>query len=138
MPKWLAALIAIILILLGGALMYVIDAGSHLRWMKSDAIGPADFISIILTALGVILAAMTLILGLLAVVGWTSIQTTVERKVEAISKDHLKSRFGDEDKEYLQFVEDIKEDIRLRMLPFVQEIQRELKDENLQNVDPDA
>ena len=34
-----------------------------------------DFISVILTALGVILTAVTLFVGALAVIGWTSIET---------------------------------------------------------------
>jgi hypothetical protein len=48
----------------------------------------ADFISILLTCLGVMLATLTLIVGLLAVIGWTSIETRL--------RDHSISYIGSE------------------------------------------
>lgn len=72
--------------------------------------------------------------------GWTSIQSQTERKIELISEDYLKKRFSDDDDEYKQFVEDIKEDIRLRLVQFARQIQNEVqKEQNLEDeIDPDA
>lgn len=42
---------------------------------SSISISYVDFISIVLTALGVMLTAVTLFVGALAVIGWTSIET---------------------------------------------------------------
>lgn len=113
--------------------MYVIEAGSSLKFLPSDTISPADFISIILTALGVILAAMAIMLGLVAVVGWSSIRTMIESRSDEVSRDYLKNRFSDKNEQYLQFVEDVKEDVRIRILP----LSRQEPIENLAE-DPDA
>jgi uncharacterized membrane protein len=121
MPRWFIVLAAIVLLVLGAALMHILSSGSTFQFAHRDDIGPSEFISIILTALGVILAAMAIMLGALAIVGWSSIQSQVENKADAISKDFLRERFSDGNPDYLQFVEDLKEDIRARLIGVVQE-----------------
>ena len=121
MPRWLIFLNALLLVLLGAGLMYVIEAGSGLELLPSDKVSPSEFISIILTALAVILGALTLMLAALAIVGWSAFKSMVERRSEDSAKDFLKERFSDGDKDYLQFVEDIKEDVRLRLLAWSRE-----------------
>ena len=137
MPKLLIAANVIICLLLGAALMYVIESGSRLQFVPSSTVGPTEFISIILSALGVILAAMALLIGVLAIVGWNSIQNQVERKIKDHAGDYLSKRFSDDNGEYLQFVEDIKEDVRVRLLEFTRELQVEWEqDERREQVDP--
>lgn len=129
MPRWLVVCNSLILILLGGALAYVISAGSNLRLVATDAVGPSEFISIILTALAVILGALTLMIGLLALLGWSSFQTMVEKKAEQSTRGYLKNRFGDEDEAYLQIVEDIKEDVRVRLIDWMKRYESWYKEE---------
>jgi len=139
MPKWLVFLNSLILILLGASIVYVIELGSELQLLPSDRIGPADFLAIILTALGVIIAAVTLMVGALAIIGWNNIESRVDRKIDEKSSIYLQRRFSDDDEAYVQFVEDIKEDVRLRLLAFTRELQREWNEENEGNkIDPDA
>ncbi len=139
MPKSLIVITAIILLLLGAALMYAIEAASGLTFTRTQNLTPAEFITIVLSALGVILAAMTLMIGALAIIGWNSIQSRVERKVDESSEDYLKRRFSDDDEEYQQFVEDIKEDVRVRLLAFTRQFQREIDEEDeREQGDPDA
>lgn len=120
-----------LLLLTGAALMYVIEAGSGLRFMPGDKVSPSDFISIILTALGVILAALALVLGGLAIVGWA----TFEEKLKHNSDEFLKKRFSAEDQRYIDLINEIKEDVR-------REIQiksnRKIELENQSPFDPDA
>lgn len=48
----------------------------------------ADFVSILLTCLGVMLAIVTLFVGLLAVLGWTSIETRLrDHSIEYIGSE---------------------------------------------------
>lgn len=88
--------------------MYVIEAGSSLRLRPNSDISSADFISIILTALGVILAALAIFIGGIAVIGWA----TFEEKLRQNSDDFLKRRFSPEDQRYVDLIADIKEDVR--------------------------
>lgn len=139
LPKSLIIFASVILLLLGAALMYAIDAASGLEFTRSENLTPAEFITIVLSALAVILAALTLMIGALAIIGWNSIQARVERKVDESSEDYLKRRFSDDDEEYQQFVEDIKEDVRVRLLSYTRQFQRELEeDDELEQGDPDA
>ncbi|WP_454597088.1 hypothetical protein [Qipengyuania sp. SM2507] len=138
-PKLLIFLSSVILLLLGAALMYVIDSASGLQFAKSEEVSSSNFITIVLTALAVILAAMTLMIGALAIIGWNSIQSRVEIKVDKASEEYIKRRFSNDNDDYLQFVEDIKEDVRIRLLTFTRELQRELEeDEEQEQSDPDA
>ncbi len=119
--------------------MYVIDSASGLQFAKSEEVSSSNFITIVLTALAVILAAMTLMIGALAIIGWNSIQSRVEIKVDKASEEYIKRRFSNDNDDYLQFVEDIKEDVRIRLLTFTRELQRELEeDEEQEQSDPDA
>jgi hypothetical protein len=52
-----------------------------------------NFISVILTALGVILAALALGLGALAVVGWQTFESNVQRRVGEVIGEVLQSGF---------------------------------------------
>lgn len=138
MPKPLIISLSVLLVLLGAALMYVIDAGSGLNFTQRDDLTAAEFMSIILSALGVILAAVTLMLGALAIVGWNSLESRAEKKVAETSRDFLRKRFSEEDVEYMEFVENIKEDVRIRILAFTRQLQQEIEAEKLEDIDPDA
>ena len=131
MPRWLIVLTSIVLLLLGAASMYVIEAGSSLELRPSDRIGPTEFVSIILTALAVILGALTLMIGVLAIMGWSAFQSIVERKAEDSATEYLEERFSERDADYLQFVEDIKEDVRVRLLNWTRETRASWDDGNV-------
>ena len=98
----------IVLLLSGAALMYVIQAGSGLAFMPSDKISPSDFISIILSALGVTLAALALFLGGLAIIGWSAFEDRVKQN----SEEFLERRFSATDPRYVELIEELKEDVR--------------------------
>lgn len=66
---------------------------------SSMSISYVDFISIVLSALGVILMAVTLFVAILAVIGWTSIET----KLRAHSIEFIGSELRD-DKPLAQMV----------------------------------
>lgn len=91
--------------------MYVIEAGSGLRLTPNSDISASDFISIILSALGVILTALALFLGVLALVGWA----TFEERLKQNSDEFLKKRFSAEDERYIELINEIKEDVRREM-----------------------
>jgi len=121
----------VLLLLTGAAMMYVIEAGSGLQIAPDDEVSSAEFISIILTALGVILAALALFLGGLAVIGWT----TFEERLKHNSDEFLKKRFSPEDEQYILLINDLKEDVRREMQirsPQVNDL------ENQSPFDPDA
>ena len=125
------ALLIIVLLATGAALLVVIQAGTGLRLLPNDNISPADFISIILTALGVILAALALFIGGLAIVGWA----TFEDRLKQNSEEFLSRRFSTEDQRYVNLINDLKEDVRREM---------DLKNPNISDIenqspfDPDA
>jgi hypothetical protein len=93
MPKRLQVVAAIILVLLGAALIVVIQKASGLSPQPADEMTYAEFTSVILTALGVMLAALTLFLGAVALIGWTSFEGLVERN----TSEYLEKRFGTQD-----------------------------------------
>jgi hypothetical protein len=121
----------ILLLLAGAALMFVVKAGSGLNLLPSDRISSADFISIILTALGVILAALALFIGVLAIVGWA----TFEERLKHHSEEFLRRRFSPEDQRYVDLVNELKEDVRREL-----ELKNPKPDEveNESPFDPDA
>ncbi len=124
-------LIVMILLLAGAAMMYVIQAGSGLQLLPSDKITSADFISIILTALGVILAALALFIGVLAIIGWA----TFEDRLKHNSEEFLKRRFSASDQRYVDLINELKEDVR-RELELKKPKSNDL--ENQSPFDPDA
>lgn len=93
MPKRLQVVAAIILVLLGAALIVVIQKASGLSPQPAAEMTYAEFTSVILTALGVMLAALTLFLGAVALIGWTSFESLVERN----TSEYLEKRFGTKD-----------------------------------------
>lgn len=124
-------LLILVLLITGAALMYVIQAGSGLRLLPSDEISSADFISIILTALGVILAAAALFIGGLAIIGWA----TFEERLRQHSEDFLRRRFSTDDQRYVDLISELKEDVR-RELELKKPKAPDL--ENRSPFDPDA
>lgn len=124
------ALLIIVLLLTGASLMYVIEAGSGLRLKPNPDISAADFISIILTALGVILAALALFIGGLAIVGWA----TFEEKLRQNSDDFLRKRFSPDDQRYVDLITEIKEDVRREIQ--IRSVRTDI--ENQSPFDPDS
>jgi hypothetical protein len=108
MPAVLKIIGAVVLMLLGAALLVVVQRGSGINPSLKGDLSFADFTGIILTALGVILAALALLLGVVAVVGWSTFESMVQRK----SNEYLEKRFSPEDERYVRLIEDIKEDVR--------------------------
>jgi hypothetical protein len=94
-------LIAILLMVTGAFLLVVIVKGSGLTFSPNRSISEAEFVSIILTALGVMLTAVTVFLGALAIIGWSTFETRVQQSAEAF----MKMRFADNDPDYRKFVE---------------------------------
>ena len=101
----------LVLLLTGAGLLYIIQKGSGLTAHPNDAINSADFISIILTALGVILAALALFLGGLAIIGWTSF----EAKLAQSAEEFLERRFSTNDQRYVNLIDELKQDVRREM-----------------------
>ncbi len=86
--RYIPHIITIMLILaIGASLLLIVQHAAHLP-SPDNQMTYADFITIILTALGVMLTALTIFLGVLAVVGWTSIESKL--------RDHSMSYFKDE------------------------------------------
>lgn len=105
-------LIAMLLICLGAALFSVAMKASGLSFAPDPDIGPSEFISIILTALGVIIAVVTLLIGVMAIYGWI----TFETRVTQASQEFLKKRFSPEDPQYAELIAEIKGDVRLQLM----------------------
>lgn len=75
---------------LGAILLLIVQYSAQLPPADKD-MTYSDFISIILTALGVMLTALTIFLGVLAVVGWTSIESKLRDHSISYFKDQLSS-----------------------------------------------
>lgn len=75
---------------LGAILLLIVQYSVQLPSADKD-MTYSDFISIILTALGVMLTALTIFLGVLAVVGWTSIESKLRDHSISYFKDQLSS-----------------------------------------------
>lgn len=95
--------------LMGGGLLLIAQNVAGLR-MPHDNITPADFLAIILSALGVMVAILTFFLGVLAIFGWTAFRTIIEDKFE----DLFRRRFDANDPAYGALVEQLVEDARAR------------------------
>lgn len=119
------------LLLLGAALAYVIWSGSNLKLAPNPNIGSADFVAIILTALGVILAALAIFLGGMALVSWKMFDDRVKTHAEAF----LEKRFSPSDQRYADLVETLRDDAR-REAQLAKKDQKEI--ENLSSYEEDA
>ena len=97
-----------VLLVAGAALMLIVQSASGLSFTPAASLDASAFVSIILTALGVILAALALFIGVLAIIGWT----TFESKVKNSSEQFLEKRFSTDDPRYLDLIKEIKEDVR--------------------------
>lgn len=86
--------------LTGALLLVVVVKGSGLTFGPNRSVSEAEFVSIILSALGVMLTAVTVFLGALAIIGWSTFETRVQKSAEAF----MKMRFGDEDPDYQAFI----------------------------------
>lgn len=75
---------------LGAILLLIVQYSAQLPPPDKD-MTYSDFISVILTALGVMLTALTIFLGVLAVVGWTSIESKLRDHSISYFKDQLSS-----------------------------------------------
>ncbi len=76
------------------------------------------------------LTALTIFLGVLAFVGWT----TFESKMKSSSEEFLEKRFSPVDPRYAELVEEIKEDVRREVR--IAEVNERQAKENLENENP--
>ncbi|WP_170004569.1 hypothetical protein [Pseudopontixanthobacter vadosimaris] len=95
-------------LIVGASLAYLLWAGSNLRMEPNPNISGADFVAIILTALGVILAALAIFLGGMALVGWK----TFDDRVRTHAEEFLEKRFSPSDQRYADLVETLRDDAR--------------------------
>lgn len=100
------ALALVVAALAGAGLWAVASTGMRLEHAAND-ISYAEFTSIILTALGVLIAVLGLLLGALAIVGWA----TFQRQVAESSERYLAKQFDDEGQAYRRLVRELKEDV---------------------------
>lgn len=106
--RYIPHVVCLLLVLfLGAMLLLVTQHAAHLPPPDSD-MTYADFLSLILTALGVMLTVLTIFLGVLAFVGWA----TFESKMKMSSEEFLEKRFSPADPRYADLVTEIKEDVR--------------------------
>lgn len=132
MPRLLTIIGGVVLLVVGAALAVLIQKASGLDPTPSKSMSYAEFISVILTALGVILAALTIFLGAIAFIGWASFEALVQRK----ARDYLVDRFGAQDPSVNRDTNELKETIR-REIELHSKKSEELP-ENISPFDPDA
>jgi hypothetical protein len=92
---------AVFWMLVGSTLLVVTVKGSGLTFGPNRSVSEAEFVSIILSALGVMLTAVTVFLGALAIIGWTTFETRVQQSAEAF----MRVRFAEDDPDYKAFME---------------------------------
>lgn len=95
--------------LFGAGLLIVAQSAAGLQ-PPHDSVTTADFLGIILSALGVMVAILTLFLGVLAIFGWTAFRTIIEDKFE----DLFRRRFDANNPAYGALVDQLVEDARAR------------------------
>ncbi len=128
--KYIPHIVCLLLVVaLGAILLLVVQQAAHLP-PSNGTISYADFLAIILSALGVMLTALTIFLGVLAFVGWT----TFESKMKSSSEEFLEKRFSPVDPRYAELVEEIKEDVRREVR--IAEVNERQAKENLENENP--
>lgn len=74
----------------------------------SPTVSYDDLIATILTALGVILAALALFIAIIAFFGWV----TFEKRIGESAENFLERRFSPEDPRYMELLSEIKQDVR--------------------------
>jgi hypothetical protein len=104
----LSALFYLVAAVFGAIILLIVLNSSGLRPTVRDNISTADFLAIILTALGVMVAILTFFLGVLAFFGWTAFRTITEDKFE----DLFRRRFDASNPEYGALVNQLVEDAR--------------------------
>ena len=92
----------------GACLLMVLLDGSGIQPIVRRDIPTADFLGIILSALGVMVAILTFFLGVLAFFGWTAFRTIIEDKFEEL----FRRRFDASNPEYGALVNQLVEDAR--------------------------
>ena len=131
MQNLVAVAKAAFLLILGASLAYVMWAGSNLKLEPNPNISSADFLAIILTALGTILAALAIFLGGMALVSWRMF----DERVKAHAETFLENRFSPSDQRYADLVEQLRDDAR-REAQIARDDQADL--ENRSSFDEDA
>ena len=93
--------------LIGAILLVVVVKGSGLTFGPNRSVSEAEFVSIILTALGVMLTAVTVFLGALAIIGWATFETRVQQSANAF----MNKRFADDDPDYKAFLKKVEDKV---------------------------
>lgn len=86
----------------------VIFARPGIALTVSPTVTYDDLIATILTALGVILAALALFIGIIAFFGWV----TFEKRIAQSAETFLERRFSPDDPRYIELLAEIKQDVR--------------------------
>jgi len=107
----LSAFFYFIAFVFGAIMLLVVQSASGLQPAMRDDISTANFLAIILSALGVMVAILTFFLGVLAIFGWTAFRTIIEDKSESL----FRNRFNANNPEYGALVEQLVEDARAQM-----------------------
>lgn len=107
---------AIFLMLIGAVLLVVIARGSGLSLAPNRAISGAEFVSIVLSALGVMLTAVTVFLGALAIIGWATFETRVQQSANSF----MKKRFAEDDPDYQAFIERVEQKLNQNAEDFLE------------------
>jgi hypothetical protein len=81
---------SLFMIAVGAWLFAFVLRGSGLELKPSNSLTYGDFISLMLTSLGVMLAVLTIFLAVLAILGWASFKSLIEDAIQ----NYLKDRFG--------------------------------------------
>jgi len=66
----------------GAAMLLILLDAAHLKPSSLSDMSQADFLAVILSALGVMVAILTFFLAILAIFGWTAFRTIIEDKFE--------------------------------------------------------
>lgn len=97
--------------LIGAAVTLLLLHASGLEPRAKEDIPMADFMVIVLAALGVMVAILTFFLGVLAVFGWTAFRTIINDNFE----DLFRRRFDASNTEYAEAMSRLVEDARAKM-----------------------
>jgi hypothetical protein len=109
-------IVAVLLMLTGALLLVVVVKGSGLTFGPNRAVSESEFVSIILTALGVMLTAVTVFLGALAIIGWATFETRVQQSADAF----MRKRFADDDPDYQVFLNGLEEKLNRNAETFLE------------------
>lgn len=98
----------VIAAIFGAIMLLILLNASDLRPSLRNDISNADFLAVILSALGVMVAILTFFLAILAIFGWTAFRTIIEDKFEDLFRRH----FNASNAEYGNLVSQLVEDAR--------------------------